>query len=250
MFALFISAMAFQQDNQDLQTQEAQFRDIFLNLSKGQEELRTLLMGNLVKKSPEDNKDERLKHLQAEVDAMKTQMLGQRALIQGLAQEQGELRAMISQLHQDMKQPAQVRDPVINKLPRSQRFGLMNGPLQADTTSQVQQRPRQEQRADQSKPDKPKRQFTKLNVSLSQAVQQLLRLNLVTLRDPPKNPNKTPSRYNPNAHCAYHSDSPGHATDDCWTLRNKVQDLIDAKEVEFEAPETPNVITAPLPKHG
>ena len=50
--------------------------------------------------------------------------------------------------------------------------------------------------------------------------------------------------------CAYHSDSPGHSTDDCWALRNKVQDLIDAKEVQFEAPEKPNVVTAPLPDHG
>ena len=84
MFSLFISAMALQQDNQDLHTQETQFREIFLSLSKGQEELRTLLMGNLVKKSPEDSKDERLKHLQAEVDAMRTQMLGKITLIQGL----------------------------------------------------------------------------------------------------------------------------------------------------------------------
>ena len=26
--------------------------------------------------------------------------------------------------------------------------------------------------------------------------------------------------------------------------------MIDAKEVEFEAPERPNVVTAPMPKHG
>ena len=88
MFSLFISAMALKQDNQDLQTQEAQFRDAFLNLSMGQEELKTLLVGILVKKSPEDNKDERLEQLQAEVDAMRTQMLGQMALIQGLARGQ------------------------------------------------------------------------------------------------------------------------------------------------------------------
>ena len=96
MFSLFISAMALKQDNRDLQTQEAQFREIFLNLSKGQEEFRTLLMGNLVKESPEDNKDERLKHLQAEVDAMRTQMMGQMTLIQGLAREQEELRTIIN----------------------------------------------------------------------------------------------------------------------------------------------------------
>ena len=72
MFSPFISAMALQQDNQDLHTQETQFREIFLNLSKGKEELRTLLMGNLVKKSPEDNKDERMEQLQAEFSSMKT----------------------------------------------------------------------------------------------------------------------------------------------------------------------------------
>ena len=52
-----------------------------------------------------------------------------------------------------------------------------------------------------------------------------------------------------NARCAYHSDSPGHDTNNCWALKNKVQDLIDAKEIEFEAPEKPSVITAPMPKH-
>ena len=106
------------------------------------------------------------------------------------------------------------------------------------------------QHRNQQREERPKRQFTPLSMTLSQILPQLLETNLVALRDPPKNPNKTPSRYNPNARCAYHSNSPGHATDDYWTLRNKVQDLTDATEVEFEAPETPNVITAPLPKHG
>ena len=72
---LFISAMASQQDDQGLHAQETQFREIFLSLSKGHEELRTLLMRNLAKKSPGDDKDERLKRLQAEVDTMRTQML-------------------------------------------------------------------------------------------------------------------------------------------------------------------------------
>ena len=77
--------MASPQYNQDLHAQETRFGEILLNLSKGQEELRTLLMGTLVRNSAEDDKDERLKHLQAEVGAMRAQMLGQMALIQGLA---------------------------------------------------------------------------------------------------------------------------------------------------------------------
>ena len=36
----------------------------------------------------------------------------------------------------------------------------------------------------------------------------------------------------------------------CWALRNRVQDLIDAKEIQFEAPERPNIVTAPMPQHG
>ena len=77
--------MALKQDNNDLQTQEAQFIEMFLNLSKGQEELKALLAGNLAKKNHEDDKDERLEQLQAELGSMKTQMLGKMALIQGLA---------------------------------------------------------------------------------------------------------------------------------------------------------------------
>ena len=37
---------------------------------------------------------------------------------------------------------------------------------------------------------------------------------------------------------------------DCWALKNKIQDLIKAKEIEFDAPEMPNVIAAPMTKHN
>ena len=98
---MFISAMALKQDNRDLQTQEAQFMEMFLNLSKGREEFKALLTVNRAKKSPEDNKDEWWEQLQAEVETMRTQMLGQRALTQGLARGQEVLRAIIKKLHQD-----------------------------------------------------------------------------------------------------------------------------------------------------
>ena len=62
--------------------------------------------------------------------------------------------------------------------------------------------------------------------------------------------NTSSPHYHANAKCAYHSDSVGHDTNDCWALKHKIQDLIEAKEVEFDAPEKPNVISAPMPKHG
>ena len=42
----------------------------------------------------------------------------------------------------------------------------------------------------------------------------------------------------------------GYDTNNCRALKNKIEDLIDAKEVEFDAPEKPNVTSAPMPKHG
>src|SRR4051812_36815664 len=100
------------------------------------------------------------------------------------------------------------------------------------------------------KTDTPKRQFTKINMPLSQALQYLLKANLITVKDPPKFPNTASPSYDPKATCAYHSNATGHDADSCWALRNKIQDMIDAGEIEFEAPETPNIITAPMHKHN
>ena len=77
------------------------------------------------------------------------------------------------------------------------------------------------------------RKYTDINMPLSQALRQLLDLKLITLKDPPQNPDTSSSKYNSNERCAYHSDSPGHDTDSCWTLKNQIQDLIDAKEIQF-----------------
>ena len=70
-------------------------------------------------------------------------------------------------------------------------------------------------------------------MSLAQALQHMLEAKLVTLKDPPQNPNTSAPRYHPNALCAYHSNNPGHDTNDCWALKNKTQDLIDRGVLKF-----------------
>ncbi|XP_058741110.1 uncharacterized protein LOC131613458 [Vicia villosa] len=85
-------------------------------------------------------------------------------------------------------------------------------------------------------------------MSLNQAWQHLLKAKLLAPVAPP-NINTSSPRYDPNARCAYHSDCVGHDTNNCWTLKHKIQDMIDAGEIEFDPSETPNVITAPMPKH-
>ena len=87
----------------------------------------------------------------------------------------------------------------------------------------------------QPRVERPQRQYTRLNMPLSQILPQLLKTKLITLREAPKNPDTTSPQYKPNARCAYHSNSPGHDTNNCWALKNKVQDLIEAKEIEFDA---------------
>ena len=97
--------------------------------------------------------------------------------------------------------------------------------------------------------DTPKIQFTKINMSLAQALQHMLKAELITLKDPPRNPNTFAPSYHPNARWAYHSNSPGHDTNGRWALKNKIQDMIDAKEIDFDPLETPNMIIAPMPNH-
>ena len=82
--------------------------------------------------------------------------------------------------------------------------------------------PTQRQPSNNQRPEVPRRQFTRISMSLSQALQHLLKANLVTLCNPPSNPDVSSPNYKPNAKCAYHSNSPGHETDQCWALKNKI----------------------------
>ena len=113
--------MALEQTIQDLQTQNDQLQDLFPNLSKGQEEVKVLLIEKMTEKNPRDEKDGQLKQLQAEIATMRIHMLAQMALIQNLARGQEELRVLVNKLHQDicnhMKQTVKVGDQVINHPP-------------------------------------------------------------------------------------------------------------------------------------
>ena len=94
----------------------------------------------------------------------------------------------------------------------------------------------------QPRVERPVRKLTRINMTQSQVLPHLLRSNLVTLKEAPKNPNTTSPHYHPNSRCAYHSESPGHDTNNCWAIKKKIQDLIEAKEIEFDALKKPNLI--------
>ncbi|XP_019420665.1 PREDICTED: uncharacterized protein LOC109330845 [Lupinus angustifolius] len=54
--------------------------------------------------------------------------------------------------------------------------------------------------------------------------------------------------YNENVTCAYHSGAPGHLVEDCRAFKFKVQDLINAKRIDFRETR-PNITRNPLPNH-
>ena len=58
-----------------------------------------------------------------------------------------------------------------------------------------------------------------------------------------------PRGYDQNAKCDYHAGAVGHSTENCQALKYKVQQLINAKWLNFKKNEQ-NVGTNPLPSHG
>ena len=145
---------------------------MFLNLSKGKEEVKALLTRGMVMGNPEGTKDDQFERLQTEMETMKVQMMGQlvgqMALIQNLAQGQEELKALVNRLHQDrcnqMGQTARIGDQVIDQPP------VKSVPFQIASTSRAQQQSRQQQQGNRRRQNTSERRFTEVNMSLSQAL--------------------------------------------------------------------------------
>ncbi|KAI5397266.1 hypothetical protein KIW84_063185 [Lathyrus oleraceus] len=115
----------------------------------------------------------------------------------------------------------------------------------------VQQQPQQQQQ--QQRPFQPRqrlqadRRFDPLPMTYAELLPELLRLGFVELRTM-ATPTVLPPGYDANVRCDFHSGAPGHHTERCRALQHKVQDLIDAKAINF-AP-VPNVVNNPMPQHG
>src|ERR1051325_6225645 len=54
--------------------------------------------------------------------------------------------------------------------------------------------------------------------------------------------------FNENSRCAFHANSPGHNTEDCFAFKCKVKELIDRKLLTFA--DVPHIANNPLPGHG
>ena len=75
-----------------------------------------------------------------------------------------------------------------------------------------------------------RRNFSKLHITLSEALEKLQTKGLLKPLDPKPIPHPMHRRYNPNAHCRCHQGK-GHTTDKCYNMRHDIQDLIKLQVV-------------------
>src|SRR4051812_45077488 len=290
IFPLFISVrkMDLEQSVKNLQAQNNQFQKVIFHLAKGQEELKALLIEkekNQYKyQGGQDNQRSKPKRsftpLHMPLSQAMQQLLNQN-LITLLppyslptnpapgykyharcayhsnspghdTEDCGPLKHMIQDLIDckiiDFNSPEKphMANTGYNRKGRNE-LNQSVGTIPISTLAPQQRR----------KSDTSKRQFTKINMSLAQALQHLLRENLITLRDPPVKPNTSAPGYKLNVRCTYpsnkswtlHKQFPDITKNNCRTLKNKIQDLINDGEINFNSPETPVVITAPIPSH-
>jgi len=91
--------------------------------------------------------------------------------------------------------------------------------------------------------------FDPIPMSYTELLPKLIQSSLVV--PIPMNPLEPPfpKGYDPNARCNYHASAVSYSTENCKTLKFKVQNLINAKWLSF-ADDSPNVGSNPLPGHG
>ncbi|XP_070047501.1 uncharacterized protein [Nicotiana tomentosiformis] len=107
-------------------------------------------------------------------------------------------------------------------------------------------RPRQEYVREQE----PKKEFTLIGESYTSLFRKLMQLRLI---EPimPRYVNPNSKGFDSNARCEYNSNTQGHSTENCWTLKRAIEDLIEAKAIMVTNNEdTPNITNNPLPAHN
>ena len=94
---------------------------------------------------------------------------------------------------------------------------------------------------------RPRRQYHELHMPLSKVFEKLREKDLLRPLDPKPIPNPMPKWFDNSKRCAFHQ-TLGHATNQCYALKNSIQDLTDQEIIS--PPAQPNITTNPLPNHA
>ncbi|XP_019242341.1 PREDICTED: uncharacterized protein LOC109222434 [Nicotiana attenuata] len=91
--------------------------------------------------------------------------------------------------------------------------------------------------------------FTPIGESYSSLFPKLVQMGLLQ-PVPQTMQNPASPAYRAGTRCAYHSGAEGHDTDDCWTLKRAVENLIEQKRIVLKDEDVPNVTNNPLLAHN
>ncbi|XP_070014125.1 uncharacterized protein [Nicotiana sylvestris] len=94
-----------------------------------------------------------------------------------------------------------------------------------------------------------KSNFTPIGESCSSLFPKLVQMGLLQPVTPNRQNPESPS-YQCGTRCAYHSGAEGHDTENCWTLKRVVEDLIEQRKIVLRDEDIPNVTNNPLPAHN
>ncbi|PKI73237.1 hypothetical protein CRG98_006372 [Punica granatum] len=95
---------------------------------------------------------------------------------------------------------------------------------------------------------RPRKQYTTLPALPSHIFRQFLAGNKIRTEVPSLH--FDPSVHNQNLRCEFHQGALGHTVDTCWRLRDKIQEMINTRQISFNEVKPLNVRANPLPDHG
>ncbi|XP_027095994.1 uncharacterized protein [Coffea arabica] len=98
---------------------------------------------------------------------------------------------------------------------------------------------------------RPYRTFTNLGRPIDQLYEQLKAAGKIGTIPPKTYAKGFPIGYDSQSFCAYHSGAPRHSTSNCWALKHKIQDMIDAGDIVLRRKDEqrPSVSNNPLSTH-
>ncbi|KAL2930287.1 Activity-regulated cytoskeleton-associated protein [Bienertia sinuspersici] len=97
-------------------------------------------------------------------------------------------------------------------------------------------------------PRRPRREYTPLGMTYTQAFDRLKSKGALSPIGPTADPpaERRSPRWDPNKYCKYHQGK-GHNTEECWTLKNKLQDMVESGQLPVPpGGKKPNTDTSPL----
>ena len=102
-------------------------------------------------------------------------------------------------------------------------------PYQQPQQQPYQQPYQQPKRQQQPRQQAPRKKFDPIPITYEQLLPTLLRKEVVQTRAPSAIPEKLPPWYRHDRFCSFHQGSPGHSTEDCFSIKKAVQNLMRQK---------------------